>query len=252
MSSLSRALQESFESLHGRVLSPVKVAVIDSGIDATHSDLRDRIICARAASKIDGRPGIIEQEVPANHDTYGHGTAVASIIAGIASNSILLDYRVLGPDNTGTGEFMVAALSHAIRTGCRVINMSMAARAEFAPRLQELCDDAYRNGQVVVAAKRNMPLSDLGYPAELTSVISVDLASFPTKFCVRYLPDNIIEFVGHGEDVVVAAPGGGHTTKSGTSFATPAISGIVALLLGAYPDLRPFEIKSILRARSES
>jgi len=49
---------------------------------------------------------------------------------------------------------------------------------------------------------------------------------------------------------VVAAPGGGETTMTGTSFAAPAVTGLCALLVGACPDLRPFEVKSLLRAFS--
>jgi len=250
MSSLLRALQEPIESIRDHAIDPIRVAVLDSGIDATHPDLAGRIESAYSVLTMDGALAIEKQDILANHDTYGHGTAVASIIAGVAPNARLIDYRVLGPDNTGAGDALMAALVHAVQSDCRVINMSLAARAEFAPRLLPLCDQAYRRGQVIVAAKRNMPLGDMGFPAEFTSVISVDRSNLATRFCVKYLPDSLIEFVGHGDEVIVAAPGGGHTTKTGTSFATPALSGIVAMILGAYPDLRPFEIKSLLRAWS--
>ena len=69
-----------------------------------------------------------------------------------------------------------------------------------------------------------------------------------SQFDVIFQNDHIIEFAARGEEVVVAAPGGGETTMTGTSFATPAVSGLCALLVGAYPDLRPFDVKSLLRA----
>ena len=56
-----------------------------------------------------------------------------------------------------------------------------------------------------------------------------------------------IEFTALGENMTIANVGGGYTTKSGTSFATPVVSGLVALLIGLYPDLRPFEIKALLK-----
>jgi subtilisin family serine protease len=93
-----------------------------------------------------------------------------------------------------------------------------------------------------------MPLTDNGFPAELSSCISVDVGRFETALKVQFQADHAIEFVGHGEDVKVAAAGGGYTTMTGTSFATPAVSGLCALLVGAYPDLRPFDVKSLLRS----
>ncbi len=251
MTALGNAIADRVDGLRERTLAPVDVAILDSGVDATHPDLRGRLVKAYAALPRPPGIAVVEHEGIENHDVYGHGTAVASIITGIASNARLFDYRVLGTNNTGAGDALVASLKHAIDAGCRVINMSLAATGEFAAKLEPLCNKAYRRGQIVVAAKRNLPLADLGYPAELTSVVSVDRAKFPTRTALRYMPDSVIEFVGHGDEVTVAAPGGGYTTKTGTSFATPAISGVVAVLLGAYPDLRPFEVKAILRSWAE-
>lgn len=248
MSTFTQALSEKLSELATRELRPVTVAVLDSGIDATHPDLTRFIDKAYGANMAEGKCTIQEETVPGNHDAFGHGTAVASIIAKVAPNARITDYRVLGGDNTGAGEALITSLKHAIEADYKVINMSLAAKADFGPRLQPLCDIAYRKGQIIVAAKRNMPLVDQGYPAELTpSVISVERNKFPSQLVVRYQAGNVIEFIGHGDEVVVAAPGGGYTTKTGTSFATPAISGIICLLLGAYPELRPFEIKTLLR-----
>jgi subtilisin family serine protease len=247
---LVAALEGALADLAARPLAPIEVAVLDSGVDATHPDLAGRVRAAFAVEIVKGRSEVVAKAADRNHDVFGHGTGVASIIAKQAPNASIVDYRVLDADNTGAGDALVAALDAAVTRGCRVINMSLAAKREFGPRLLAHCERAYREGLVVVAAKRNMPLADLGFPAEYTAVIGVDRASFPSLSIVRYQPKSVIEFVGHGEQVVVAAPGGGYTTKSGTSFATPAIAGLVALLLGAYPDLRPFEIKSILKARA--
>jgi subtilisin family serine protease len=244
---LTSALAERIADLQKGDLQTVEVAVLDSGIDATHPDLAGKVSKAFAAYVVGGTAVVEPKGVPENHDVFGHGTAVASIICGIAKNARLIDYRVLGSDNTGAGEAVLSSLRDAIDAGHRVINMSLAVKADFAPRLWPLCEKAYRRGQVIVAARRNMPLADQGFPAELTSVISVDRAKFASAVSLKYTPDSVIEFVGHGDDVVVAAPGGQHTTKTGTSFATPAVSGMVALLLGAFPSLRPFDVKSVLR-----
>ena len=76
------------------------------------------------------------------------------------------------------------------------------------------------------AARRNMPIEDDGFPAEFSSCVGVDIGNFISQFHLLFQEDQIIEFVAHGEAVVVAAPGGGTTTNTGTSFATPAVSGL--------------------------
>ena len=249
--SLRAALRKALEELpRRRRLSPVTVAVVDSGIDATHPDLAGRVIRAARAEVTGQEIKIVEGRVPENADVYGHGTAVASIITQIAPNARLLDIRVLDEHNVGSGMALLAGFRFAIEQKARVVNMSLAARAKFADALHALCENAYRQNQVVVAARRNMPLTDNGFPAEFSSAIGVDMDKFPSLFKIRFRGDQPIQFVANGEDVRVAAAGGGHTTMTGTSFATPAVSGLCALLIGAYPDLYPFDLKAILRAFS--
>ncbi len=246
--SLRTALKQSFDQLMGRELKPVDVAVVDSGIDATHPDLTTRISRAYAVEMVEDEPQLREQRVDENNDVYGHGTAVANIITKIAPNARLVDIRVLNVANVGAGKALARGFEFAVDEGIRVINLSLAATAKFAPQLCELCELAYRRNLVVVAARRNMPLADNGYPAEFSSCISVDVGKFNSATQVQFREDHAVEFVGHGEDVKVAAAGGGYTSMTGTSFATPAVSGMCSLLVGANPDLRPFDIKSLLRA----
>jgi len=247
--SLRAALRTRLENLHSQKLEPAIVAVIDSGIDATHPELAGRVVRAVRVEEARGRCKVIEEATGRNTDVYGHGTAVASIIGALAPNARLVDIRVLDDLNLCTGRALVAGLRHAVETRARVINMSLAAAAKFAPALRALCERAYRQNQLVVAARRNMPLvGDEGFPAEAATCIGVDLGRFRSQFHWLFRPNHIIEFVAHGEGVVVAAAGGGKTTMTGTSFATPAVSGLCALLVGAHPDLRPFDVKSLLRA----
>lgn len=248
---LLSALTSSFPELLARPLEPVAVAVLDSGIDATHPDLAGRVTAAYAVEKVGEEYQVVAGQVPANCDLYGHGTAVASIIAKIAPNARLIDIRVLDALNVGAGQALIAGFRWAVEQRIRIINLSLAARPAFAQPLHRLCEQAYRQNQLVIAARRNMPLMDDGLPAEFSSSIGVDLGKFLDQFHLKYRPDHAIEFIAHGEEVVVAAAGGGYTTMTGTSFATPAVTGICALLVGAYPDLRPFEIKSVLRWFSE-
>jgi len=249
--SLRTALGETFADLQGRSLEPVTVAVVDSGVDASHPDLEGRLTQAFCVEMVDDEPQLVERPLGENNDAYGHGTAVSSIVASVAPNARVIDIRVLNVGNVGAGNALLRGFEHAVALGARVINMSLAATAKFAGPLAELCERAYRRNQIVVASRRNMPLADNGFPAELSTCISVDVGRFDTALKVQFREDHIVEFVGHGEDVKVAAAGGGYTTMTGTSFATPAVSGLCALLVGGHPDLRPFDVKSLLRAMDE-
>jgi subtilisin family serine protease len=243
---LFEAMKQQLATLATGPLQPVEVAVIDSGIDASHPDLAGKVVAAFRAELSGGKVSVRELEPGQNNDTFGHGTGVASIIARIAPNARLVDIRVLGAQQSGGG-MLLEGLRTAVTRRCPVINMSLAATSNMAQALFGMCEMAYRQGQVVVASKRNMPLVDNGFPAEFSSCVGVDCSRLPSEFQVHYRSGEAIEFVGHGEEVVVAAPGGGYTTKTGTSFATPAVSALCALLLGAFPELRPFELKTLLK-----
>jgi len=248
---LAEALSCTFADIQQKPLQAVDVAILDSGVDATHPDLAKREIRAFQVECEDGKPPAI-RDVPAatNNDVYGHGTAVASIIANIAPNARFIDIRVLGEQNIGTGDALVAAVERSVKERWRVINMSLAASASVGQRLAPLCERAYYQNQVIVAARRNQPIEDDGFPAEFSSSIGVDLEAFPTPFEFLFRGGRPVEYVAQGDQVRVAAAGGGYTVKSGTSFATPAIAGLCALLLGAFPLLRQFELKTVLKAHA--
>jgi len=249
-SMLKEALGTRLEKLALGKLQPVTVAIVDSGIDARHPQLKGRIVRAFRVESDGKKQRVVKMAATRNADVYGHGTAVASIISRIAPNARIIDIRVLDADNLCTGETLIAGFRCAIESRARIINLSLAANSELAQPLRDLCETAYRRNQVVVAARRNMPLTDQGFPAEVATCIGVGMARLKSQFQLLFQGDRIIEFAAHGEEVVVAAAGGGETTMTGTSFATPAVSGLCALLTGAYPDLRPFDIKTLLRALS--
>ena len=242
--SLQEAIAVSLTELATRTLVPVDVAVIDSGVDATHPALAGRVASARRIEQ--GEP--VELTVPENNDTYGHGTGVASIIARVAPNARIVDIRVLQPGNKGSADDLVVGLRTAVRARVAVINMSLAAPTKSAPRLQPLCERAFYQDQVIVAARRNMPFGDEGIPAEFASVLGVGRGALPQPIALQFNPRKTIELDAPGDNIPVAAAGGGYTEMTGTSFATPMVSAVCALLLGAFPGLRPHEIRTILCA----
>jgi subtilisin family serine protease len=177
--SFGAALEGSWQELAESNLAPVDVAILDSGIDATHPALSGRIIAAWQVEAESGTATVAPLGL-ANNDLFGHGTAVASIIARIAPNARLHDVRVLGRNNTGAEEALIAGVEHAVNQGWTVLNLSLAARDTLRGPLTRLCERAYYRGQVVVAARRNLPIGGDGLPAELSACIGVDLGDFET------------------------------------------------------------------------
>jgi len=247
MNRIEKALGTSLKALRTRNLARVDVAVVDSGVDSTHPDLRGRVGGAWKVKLRDGRQKPIRCHVGRNNDVYGHGTGVAGIIAAIAPNARIFDVRVLRGDCGGSGAALLEGFRLAVEQRVRLINMSLACEATFAQELHELCEQAYRLNLVVVASKRNMPLEDNGWPAEISSCVSVDQTDFPSPYMLKFLKPPPIEFAARGQRVLTTARGGGYREMTGTSFATPTVTGLCALLLGAFPDLRPFELKTILK-----
>jgi subtilisin family serine protease len=248
---LLAAFEEQLSRLAEKPLRPVEVAILDSGIDATHPDLAGRVAEAFHFRPDGDRPegGVARAEVPAgtNNDTYGHGTGVASIVARFAPHARFYDLRVLEPGNKGIAACVIAGLRYALERRWRIINLSLAVAEKFTAQLIPLCERAYFQNQILVASKRNFPFPDVGFPAAYASTIGIEIGRFDSPFKLVFNPGDTIEFAALGENITVAVVGGGYTTKSGTSFATPVVTALCALLAGLYPDLRPFEIKTLLK-----
>jgi len=238
----------SLEDIRSLNLRMPSVAVIDSGIDATHPDLSKVVDSAWGVisdSSLNWK--VCKKYRHKNNDKFGHGTSVASIISQIAPQVKISDYCVLGKSSLGAAGKTLAALEHAILDGHRIINMSLAVTPRYKRHLLELLELAFSKGVLVVASQRNFPRKDLGLPAELSFSAGVNCMS-AQKFChVVFNDAGLVEFGTLGEKLVAASSGGGYTTVSGTSYATPVISGICSLLLSKWPDLEVFEIKTILK-----
>jgi subtilisin len=243
---------KGWETIRERALAPVAVAVLDSGVDGSHPDLAGRVMGAVAFDFEEGKAVLRELPPEANNDMFGHGTPVAGIIAAIAPNARIFDVRVFGEKNVGATKILLAGFEYALGQPWRLLNMSLAAVSSIRRELVDLCERAYFQQQIVVAARRNAPFDDDGLPAELSSCIGVDRGEYPSPFDYIFRPRTPIEFEARGESVVAPAKGGGYTTLSGTSFATPTMSALCALLLGAYPDMTLFELKTSLRQLAQS
>ena len=236
----------SWERCTGR---GVRVAIVDSGIDTEHPDLKGKVRESVEAVTEDGK---INFRPSTSGDQAGHGTACAGIITSIAPNAEIYSVKVLGPNASGSGEMFLVGLDYAIKQKFQVINLSLGTtkRDYFGP-LHDLLDRAYHAGCIVVAAANNLPYPS--YPSIFSSsVVSVVKRAGGDPFNFGYRYGNVIELVAPGVDVKTTWPGGGYRQLTGNSFACPYVVGIIALLMEAYPNLTPFQVKTILYAIAKS
>lgn len=207
----------------------IKVAILDTGIDLTHPDLKDNI---KAAIDFSGSPY-------GATDRKGHGTHVAGIIAGIdngtgmvgvAPHAELYIAKVLGDNGGGSFEAIVKGIDWAISQGVDLINMSLGCGVEPPVEMHEAIKRAYAAGIMLIAATGNENRS-VGWPAMYDEVLAVsamdvtyDRASF-SNFGIKN------EVIAPGVNIYSTYPVGAYAELSGTSMATPIIAGSVALYL---------------------
>ena len=227
----------------GSTGSGVRVAVIDSGIDAEHPAIGG---VQGYAEIVEGTEGLA-LNTAVHNDVYGHGTACAGIIRAAAPDCELYSVRALKSQLTGGGAVFIAAIRWAIEQRMQVCNLSLGTtKRELFAALHELTDRAYHRNVMLVSAANNMPIAS--FPSTYASVFSVASHSEPDSALFFYNPEPPAEFGARGINVRVAWQAGGWSTVTGNSFAAPHITGLIARILGKHPDLTSFQMKSILRA----
>jgi len=224
----------------------VRVAVIDSGIDASHPAVGP-LAGAVAVEVSQEKVQLVEGE---HEDLFGHGTACAGLIRRAAPDAELYSVRVLGSTLSGTGAALLAGFRWALDHDIQVINLSLSTRRrEHYAALHELVDRAYFRNTMLVAAVNNVPAAS--YPSEFSSVFSVAACSGDGPFVLRYNPSPPVEWGAPGIAVEVPWLGGGTVTATGNSFAAAHVSGLIARILGKHPNATPFQVKTILHATAD-
>lgn len=223
----------------------VSVAIVDSGVDAAHPDLREHLR-ESVEAVVEGNKVSFAESMAG--DAAGHGTACAGIIASIAPDAELYSVKVLGANASGGGQTFLAGLEYAIKRRFRIINLSLGTtKPQYYAPLHDLLDRAYQAGCVVVAAANNLPHPS--FPSVFSSsVISVVKGEMTSAFDFSFRYGEVIEIVAPGVNVRTAWLAGGHRQLTGNSFACPHVAAIIALLLEANPDLTPFQVKTVLYA----
>lgn len=228
----------------------VRIAVIDSGIDAAHPQFTSLAISDHVAVLEDrGHVNIVEEQPT---DVYGHGTAVASVIHRIAPGAEIGSFRVLDARNLSRTAVIRTGVHEAIRRGYDILNCSFGCRGlpKFVLPHKEWIDEAYLHGRHVVAACNNTDPREPEWPAHFTSVIAVGVSPEPAGGDaaeeLHHHPGEQVEFSAPGENISVAWTGGTTRTETGSSFAAPHVSALLARVLSVHPHLPPAHVLDLL------
>ena len=275
-------LQKSWDLLRTRGIaaggdSSVVVAVIDTGVDYTHEDLKDNIwvntkeipgngIDDDGNGYIDDVYGVdLETGRDSGMDDNGHGTHVAGIIAaannhigvvGLAYNVKLMPIKAGMASGFFNQSQIAKGILYAYNNGADVINMSFGGSASTIA-VQDALETAYTRCVLVAAAgndampNEGRPITAPTYPAALSyvmGVMSVDMwgvESGFTNYDVAAYSSVEYEVYAPGSQILSTIPGNRYATWSGTSMAAPYVSAMAALLRSAYPDTNTYPTKFI-------
>jgi subtilisin family serine protease len=216
------------------------VAIVDSGVDEAHPLVRGPFAAGAALAYEDGEVVVSEG---AHDDLYGHGTACAALVRRSAPECEIMSVRVLGTRLNGKGLVFAAGVRWALAHGARVLNLSLSSsKPELAETFREATDTAAHAGAVVVCAMNNVAAPS--YPSQFANVISVAAAAGDDLLIADTAP---ADFGAPGLDVPLAWLDGGTITATGNSFAAAWVTGLAARILAAHPELRPYEVKTVLR-----
>lgn len=229
----------------------VAVGVIDSGVE--RSVLQEKFRKANVSIQpIEGaifRPDKPQPLPYEGKQSAPHGTTVADIILTLAPGVKLFSADVFGPHGGSEVETVIRALHHAIDVWkCKVINLSLGVpehrlqQVQRRIQFQRAIEEAYFRDVLVFAAAHNEHPLTRSYPAAFAPpLISVDKGLFDDPLQFAYHLREQIEFQAHSRGYL-----GPFAREPATSWATPHLAGIAARILSLRPELKPFEIKTIL------
>lgn len=229
------------------------IGMVDTGIDQFHPDL---------ASKIIGRANFTTDP---DLDNNGHGSHTAGIAGAITNNGIgvagtciqcnLLSVKVLDSSGSGYYDWIANGITWATDNGAKVISMSLGGTAD-STILSDAVNYAVSKGVVVVAAAGNSNSSSPFYPAYYSNVVAVAATD---------QSDAKASFSNYGSWVDIAAPGvniastysttipgsSGYAYMSGTSMATPFVSGLAGLVFSQHPDWSNSQVISDIESTAD-
>ena len=238
-------VEESWKKIEYR--KTVTIAVVDTGIDSTHEFLCDNTLIGYSF-KIDNE---IKEE---SRDSHGHGTHVAGIIKSVNPNVKLIPY-IYSPGQNSQKESN-RALKAAVDNNVDIINYSGGGTLSNDEEL-EILKEAQRKGILVVVAAGNNK-DELNkekcnyYPAcyELDNIIVVGSLTESETIAYKSNFGEVVDIVAPGDSINSSYPNKKSKTMSGTSMATPFVSGVASLIMMKHPEIDSKALKDIILASS--
>jgi len=220
----------------------VTIAILDSGVDATHPDLAPRIV-----------PGWNFYDNTANTaDVYGHGTKVAGTaaattnngigVSGVAGLSRIMPIRISDTAGYAYWSTIAQGLTYAADHGARVANISYSAYVSASVRsaAQYMKD----KGGLVFVSSGNTGVADSTAATSTMIVVGATDANDLRASWSTYGP--VVSLSAPGVSIYSTTVGGGYAAVSGTSFSTPMSAGVAALMMAARPSLSSSQVESLL------
>jgi hypothetical protein len=234
---VNHSIDSKYEGKH------IKIAIIDTGIN-NHPDL-----------KITGGVSFVE-EVSSYNDDNGHGTHVAGTVAalnnktgvvGAASKSDIYAVKVLNKNGTGTISQVIEGIQWSIDNKINIISMSLGSQ-ENSRALHEVIQEANHKGILVIAAagNRGKGSNTLLYPANYPEVLSVGGTDETHKRANFSSTGPFLDIVAPGVDILSTTSDGEYGLLSGTSMATPHVTGAAASIWAKNSNLTNQEVETIL------
>lgn len=237
--------------------SNVKVAVIDSGVDAGHSDLGYGNDSYSHVSTTLG----YDYTGPCSYQTpsFYHGTFVAGVLGAKTNNSVGVAGVSGGNNSAGitiipycvgndipNSMYISSAILDAIEDGTDIINLSLSA-SQTSDIISAIEYAYYHDISIVCAAGNNAPLLGIVFPASNQYTIAVGATDQNDQRSSLSKYGTGIDIVAPGESIYSTTLSNSYLSDGGTSFSAPQVSGVIALMLSVNPNLTPSEIRTILR-----
>ena len=267
-------LPQAWELIKNSSPEPVRIAVLDTGIDDKHEDLENHINEADGINVINHEDN---DNVNDFYDDNGHGTHVAGTIgainnngtgvSGILQNIEIIPIKALDSSGQGSISDIVKGISYAagladssISEKVDIINMSFGINSS-SSSLEDVIKKAHENNVILVSASGNNPQFDeekLVYPAAYQEVISVGSVSLNSNYTPErsdfsnYSNESSpkLDFVAPGNSLLSTSPGDRYETRIGTSMAAPHVAGLIGLMLSQEAVLSEQEIRERLARTS--
>lgn len=226
----------------------ITIAVVDTGVDLTHPDLRGNLV-----------PGInlIQPDQPPQDD-HGHGTNVAGVIGAVTDNGIgvagivwrakIMPVKAIEADGLGEEDKLGEGIRYAVDNGAKIVLLCVGL-PRYSPFLEEVAEYAEAKGALLVSATGNKG-QDVNYPAAYPTVLAVGGVDANKRVMVdsNYGPE--VDLVAPWK-VYTTALDGKYAEQEGTSMAAPQAAGVAALVWAQSPSLQPYEIRNLLRQTAE-